>query len=164
MECVDLDEAAGQNNSGPGTYVRGPLPVHCWDWTEAFALWANARAHGGVPSTGSYLSRGRKGLRPQSPHVGYYCNNQYSFAGSTSFPVCFQPTPPRRSRQGRPLNCRNINSIAYRHIEGSHGAADGTARIRKRRRLSGASRIRRTDGRSIGAHRIAGLEPALAGR
>jgi len=64
-----------------------PLPVICWDWTEASALQANARAMTAI-AVGSYLvSPGAQGLRPQSPHVEYNWVSHFSSAGSTSFPV-----------------------------------------------------------------------------
>jgi hypothetical protein len=37
-----------------------PLPVICWDWTEAFALEANARAMAENPPPGLICSQRRK--------------------------------------------------------------------------------------------------------
>ena len=59
--------SASRRNNGPGTRVRGPLPVGCWDWTEAFALPGECQSPYGEPSPrklrnrrrscGSYLSQ-----------------------------------------------------------------------------------------------------------
>jgi hypothetical protein len=41
-----------RRNNGPETRVPRPLPVDCWDWTETFALQANARAMAENPPPG----------------------------------------------------------------------------------------------------------------
>jgi len=70
----------------PRCLCGASLSVICWDWTGAFALKRMPEPLAGK-SAGSYLGLGRKGLRPQSPHVSYNWNSHFSSAGSTSFPV-----------------------------------------------------------------------------
>ena len=51
-------------NNGLRIETLRPLPVDCWDWTEAFALEANARAVAEDPSPGlgrTYLGAGAQG-------------------------------------------------------------------------------------------------------
>ena len=70
----------------PRCLCGASLSVICWDWTGASALKRMPEPLAGK-SAGSYLGLGRKGLRPQSPHVSYNWNSHFSSAGSTSFPV-----------------------------------------------------------------------------
>jgi hypothetical protein len=79
-----------KRNNGLRSELLRPLPVDCWDWTEAFAL---SRVPEPLRRTryrvlaGLSWGLGRKGLRPQSPHVPNNWNIHFSSAGSTSFPV-----------------------------------------------------------------------------
>ena len=70
----------------PRCLCGASLSVICWDWTGASALKRMPEPLAGK-SAGSYLGLGRKGLRPQSPHVSYNWNSHFSSAGSISFPV-----------------------------------------------------------------------------
>lgn len=59
-----IPDSHRKRNNGPRKMLLRPLPVDCWDWTEAFALQARARAIAEDPLPGlgwTYLGAGAQG-------------------------------------------------------------------------------------------------------